>query len=69
KYLSEKGIGYGIHYPRTMCEQPFYHKLGLSEPFEVADSVSGEVVSLPVHPALTQDDLDFICSALGDYKK
>jgi len=69
KYLSDKGIGYGIHYPRTMCEQPFFHKLGLNKSFDVADLVSDGVVSLPVHPALKQDDLDFICSALGDYSK
>ncbi len=67
KYLSDKGIGYGIHYPKTMCEQPLYHKLGLNESFEVADRVSGEVVSLPVHPSLSQQDLEYICSSLEEY--
>ena len=63
--LKEKGIGVGIHYPTPIHQQPFYKDLGYSDVLPVAEAASREVLSLPVHPSLTKDDLDSIIQAVA----
>lgn len=62
--LSQRGIGYGIHYPKSIHQQPLYQSLGYSDRLPQAERASQEVLSLPVHPALTQADLDCIIEAV-----
>ena len=62
--LRENGIGTGIHYPRTIPGQPYYRELGYHDDFTHAESASREVLSIPVHPALSTEDLFQICDVL-----
>jgi dTDP-4-amino-4,6-dideoxygalactose transaminase len=39
--------------------------LGYADVLPVAEAASREVLSLPVHPSLTKDDLDFIVEAVA----
>jgi len=64
--LAAQGVGSAIHYPRTIPQQPAYHKLGYADNLPVAEQAAREVVSLPVHPALTRDDLDRIVEAVNN---
>jgi perosamine synthetase len=64
--LGEKGIGSGIHYPVPIHEQPLYKNLGYKDSFPVSERASEEVLSLPVHPGLSQSDLKTIVEALKD---
>lgn len=63
--LKEKGIGVGIHYPTPIHKQPLYKNLGYSDLMPVAEAASREVLSLPVHPSLSTDDLDCIIQAVA----
>ncbi len=63
--LREKGIGVGIHYPTPIHKQPLYQDLGYRDLLSVAEAASREVLSLPVHPSLTRDDLDIIIQAVA----
>ena len=63
--LREKGIGVGIHYPTPIHRQPLYQNLGYSDSMPNAEKACKEVLSLPVHPALTKDDLDCIVQAVA----
>ena len=63
--LREKGVGVGIHYPTPIHHQPLYRELGYTDKLPVAEAASREVLSLPVHPSLTRDDLDFIVDAVA----
>jgi dTDP-4-amino-4,6-dideoxygalactose transaminase len=63
--LKEKGVGVGIHYPTPIHKQPLYQQLGYSDVLPVAETASREVLSLPVHPSLTKDDLDSIIQAVA----
>jgi perosamine synthetase len=63
--LKEKGIGTGIHYPLTIHKQELYKKLGYKDKMPVAEKAAKEVLSLPVHPAVTQADLDYIINAIS----
>lgn len=58
--LREQGVGVSIHYPTPIHRQPLYQELGYCDVLPIAEAASREVLSLPVHPSLTQDDLDLI---------
>jgi dTDP-4-amino-4,6-dideoxygalactose transaminase len=63
--LREQGIGTGIYYPLPVHKQPFYQELGYIDCLPVAEAVSREVLSLPVHPALSQADLERIVAVVS----
>jgi perosamine synthetase len=63
--LREKGVGVGIHYPTPIHKQPLYQQLGYSDVLPNAEAACREVLSLPVHPSLTKDDLDRIIQAVA----
>ena len=62
--LRERGVGVGIHYPTPIHHQPLYRDLDYTDVLPVSEEASREVLSLPVHPSLTRDDLDFIVDAV-----
>ena len=64
--LRRKGIETGIYYPMPIYKQPLYRKLGYRDELPMAEKVSKEVLSLPVHPGLVKDDLDYVCDAIED---
>ncbi len=55
--LRAENIGVGVHYPRPLHWQPVYRKSYGHVRLPVAEALSQRVFSLPVHPALTQEDL------------
>ncbi len=59
--LTEAGIGTGIFYPVPAHKQRHLAAMGLgSTPLPAAERLAGEVISLPVHPQLSQADLETI---------
>jgi perosamine synthetase len=65
KYLGEKGIGTAIHYPRPIFQQPLYARLGYRQDIcPNSIKASKHVLSIPVHPALSMEDLEYIIDNL-----
>jgi len=64
--LEKRGIGCRIFYPRIIPDQPVYRQLGYRVSLPVARRLAKEVISLPVHPAVTRNDLDFIVATIED---
>jgi len=65
KYLKEQGIDTGIHYPIALPNLQAYRYLGHKpEDFPVASSYSNEVVSLPMFPELTEEQIEYVCHHL-----
>ena len=62
--INDCGVGTGIHYPIPLYNQPIYRKLGLSGNCPNAELAADNVISLPVHPSLTKDDLDLVIEAV-----
>lgn len=63
--LTEKGIPTAIHYPIPLHLQPAYASLArTSGSLQNAESVSNRVLSLPMHPYLTDETQDRIVAAL-----
>jgi perosamine synthetase len=63
--LAAAGIGYGIHYPTPIHQQPLYCQLGYQDQLPNAEAACREVLSLPVHPALSRADLDHIVETIS----
>jgi len=66
-HLREQGVGTAIHYPLPIHHQPLYRSLGYDDVLPEAEAASREVLSLPVHPALSQSDLDRIVAAVNSF--
>jgi perosamine synthetase len=65
--LREKGIDTAVHYPMPIHHQPLYRKLGYPQDIcPNAIEASREVLSLPVHPLLTKEDLDYIVTSIKE---
>jgi dTDP-4-amino-4,6-dideoxygalactose transaminase len=56
-HLAREGIGHKVFYPMLIPHTPAYRALGFDGQFPIAERLTGEVLSLPVHPALTDEDL------------
>ncbi|MCJ7759655.1 DegT/DnrJ/EryC1/StrS family aminotransferase [Candidatus Bathyarchaeota archaeon] len=53
-YLTENGIGTGLHYPIPLHLQKAYNSLGYTEgDFPVSEKVASDILSLPMFPNLT----------------
>lgn len=63
--LKEENIGYGIYYPLTIPSQPLYKSLEIKADCPLAERMTNEVISIPIHPALSCDDLAKIVSTLN----
>ena len=66
KLLNEKGIGTGIHYPIPIYKQELYIELAYDDNLENTEKAAATVISLPVHPSLTEKDLKSIVKALKE---
>ncbi|WP_403023511.1 DegT/DnrJ/EryC1/StrS family aminotransferase [Salinibacterium sp. GXW1014] len=64
--LTERGVGNGVYYPTPIHRLPSF-ELELDLP--QTEKAAAEVISLPVHPSLSQGDLETIVSAVNDVAK
>ena len=67
-YLRENDVGTGIYYPVPIHQQTYYvNELGYDQTLPEAERATEEVLSLPVHPALTQADLETIVELVNGF--
>lgn len=65
--LRAKGIESAVFYPTPIHKQPLYQRLGLGgAELPVAQRLSDEVLSLPVHPGLADEDIEAIAAAVRE---
>lgn len=68
-YLKENEIGCSIFYPKPLHLFDHYRKLGYEEgDFPVAERVSKQVLSLPVHPSLKKEEIQKIINVFKGLK-
>ena len=63
--IRDQGVGAEVYYPVPVHQQAPYREMGYDDHLPVAERASREVLSLPVHPALTQADLNYIVEAVA----
>jgi dTDP-4-amino-4,6-dideoxygalactose transaminase len=70
EYLASSGIGTLIHYPRPPHLQAAYADLGYtSGDFPLSERMAEEVLSLPIGPHLSGQDVDYIISELSLFNR
>jgi dTDP-4-amino-4,6-dideoxygalactose transaminase len=67
-YLSDKGIATALHYPIPLHLQKAYsylnHKTG---DFPVAEKCCREILSLPIYPEITDEQIGFVCDSIRNF--
>ena len=64
-HLLQRGIQAGMHYPIPVHLQPGYRDLGYAVgDFPVAETLAGEVLSLPLFPEMTDAQQEEVCDVL-----
>ena len=70
KFLTDNGIQTMIHYPSALHNLPAYRYLDhRKEDFTVANQYQEEVLSLPVHPDLSEDQIAYVCEKIKLFYK
>ncbi|HEX7287875.1 MAG TPA: DegT/DnrJ/EryC1/StrS family aminotransferase [Candidatus Angelobacter sp.] len=66
--LAEQGIETGLHYPVPLHLQQAYEHLGYKNgDFPVAESMAKRILSLPMFPTITQEQVEYVCSAVMEF--
>lgn len=68
--LKKSGVICGVYYPKPLHLHPHFAKMGYKEgDFPIAEKISRQVISLPVHPGLTKGDLRLVIKIIKSYAK
>lgn len=67
KYLQQNDINTLIHYPVPVHMQPAYSDY-IRLPLEITEQAAGEILSLPMYPELSEDDLKNVILKIKDFK-
>ena len=63
--LSEQGIGVGLYYPISLHLQKAYQHLGYKAgDLPASEEVAQSILSLPMFPHLSEEQVDYVCHAL-----
>jgi dTDP-4-amino-4,6-dideoxygalactose transaminase len=69
KYLSDAGIGTGIHYPIPVHLQEAYSFLNYQRgQFPVSEIAAEQILSLPMYAGLTADQQRQVCSTIAEFE-
>jgi len=68
KHLQEKGISTGLHYPVPLHRQRALQSFGYAEgDFPVTEKAAKEILSLPMFPELTEEQINFVGGTIEEY--
>ena len=68
QFLRERGIGTAIHYPVPIHLQPAYRgRLGDVGSLPETERAAREIVSLPMYPELSEDDVGAVAQAIREF--
>jgi dTDP-4-amino-4,6-dideoxygalactose transaminase len=68
RHLTARGIGTGLHYPVPLHLQTAYARLGVPQgAFPVTEAAARDVLSLPMYPELTADQITIVADAIRDF--
>lgn len=68
KYLSECGVQTLIHYPTPPHKQPAYAEWN-NLSFPITEQIHREVLSIPISPVMTDEEVKTVVSVLNKWKK
>jgi dTDP-4-amino-4,6-dideoxygalactose transaminase len=62
--LKKNHIGFGIYYPKPLHKYPHLERFGHND-LKISEKLANEVLSIPVHPALSKKDLVKIVNVIN----
>jgi dTDP-4-amino-4,6-dideoxygalactose transaminase len=69
-FLKENGVGTGLHYPIPLHLTQAYAHLGYQKSdFPVAEKLADAILSLPMYPELTEEQIEYVCEKIKAYYK
>jgi len=68
-FLTKNEIGVGIHYPIPIHLQPAYiDRFDFSSGmYPISEKIANKIISLPVHPALNEEDVQFVAEKIREF--
>jgi len=67
-YLKQRGIGTTVYYPLPLHLQPVFKELGYKKgDFPHAEQAAGSVLSLPMFPELTEEEIRCVVKTITDF--
>lgn len=68
QYLTEQGIGTGLHYPLPLHQQEAYRHLNYPNiAFPVAEAVATQILSLPMFPGLRREQQERVAESVREF--
>lgn len=65
EHLAASGIGTAVHYPVAQNRQKAFAKWGQGDDCPVAARETERILSLPIYPELTDDEVDYVISRVN----
>lgn len=70
QFLIDNGISCGIHYPITLPNLTAYKHLGhIPEDFPLSTKYQDEILSLPIFPEITDEQIQYVCDTIKEFFK
>jgi dTDP-4-amino-4,6-dideoxygalactose transaminase len=67
-HLEENGVGCDIYYPVALHMQQCFHELGYrTGDFPESEKAAREVLALPIHSALPEEDVDYVSALIRGF--
>ena len=68
KHLDDAEISYAVHYPRPLHQQPAFERLVADgQRFPHAEQAAEHVISLPLFPEMTDDEVEQVVKAVASF--
>jgi dTDP-4-amino-4,6-dideoxygalactose transaminase len=67
EYLSARGVETGLFYPKAIYEQPAYEGKWQAGDYPVTQRLQPEILSLPVFPGYSDDDIAYVADAVRQF--
>lgn len=70
EFLKRHGISSLVHYPVPIHKQPaIISVLGVQPKMEITEKLANEVLSIPMHPKLTKDEVAYVSDKITEFIK
>lgn len=67
EFLTDKNIQTGIHYPIPIHKQKLFIDLGYSNQLPITEQLANEMLSLPMFPFITEDEIHYISRQIVEF--
>ncbi len=68
QYLLRNGVQTQIHYPIPVHQQKAYLDLGVNAKLPITERISNEILSLPMHPWLSEKEVEYISEIIRKFQ-